>query len=166
MFRASIKRENKLTNQAQFSTMEELNSWLEREIANGSFGKSAHEEIIFDETGKELEVIQHPAEYTIEIEDISAQHAQEELKKEMLQKGALARKVCQDCLDIIAGFNIDRTLTAEQITQMQQTFGTIETLLRANRPASAKPLITALVPDGVLVTEQMKETVLAVLNEV
>lgn len=132
-----------------------------------NWGKAAYEESVFDVDGITIiETIQHPDEYVIIIEDITVQHEKDTLKQEMLAKGARARAVCQDCLDIIAGFNIDRVLTGAQVTQMQQTFGTIEALLRANRPASAKPLIEALTPDGVLVTQEMKSVILDVLAEV
>lgn len=89
MFRAIIKRENKITNQNENNSREDLVSWLEREIANGSFGKPEREEIIFDETGKELEVIKHPTEFTYEIVDITAEI---EAKKQAQEAKKLAKK--------------------------------------------------------------------------
>ena len=85
------------------------------------------------------------------------------VSSERKRLGKLARTVCEDALDIIAGWNMERSLTAEQITTLQETFGTIEALLRAARPHTVKPLIVALEADGTLFTEEMKTEVLDAL---
>jgi hypothetical protein len=85
--------------------------------------------------------------------------------KTLKELGAKSRLACQNCLDIIAGFNLQRQLTAEQITAMQSSFSTIQTALMTSRPTSAKFLIEALTPDGVIVTEIMKSSILAELEE-
>jgi hypothetical protein len=168
MFKATVKNlSNEITNEASFSTMGELNSWLEKEIANESFGKAAYDEIVRDEAdpGIIIETINHAAEYTVEIEDITLVTEKRESLEDKRLKGANARKACIDALDVIAGYNLDRVLSAEQITQMQSTFGTIQSALMTNRPSSAKALITAITPDGVLVSEAMKEDILEVLKD-
>lgn len=143
-FRIDIKKAGIVTNSAYFSSIDELNAWLEAETANGSFGEN----------------------FTYQIDDTTEEFNTLQLRIEMKAKGERARRICEECLDIIAGFNIDRALTGAQITQMQSQFGTIEAYLKANRPMSAKPLIQALIPDEDLITTQMKELVLAVLSEV
>lgn len=82
-----------------------------------------------------------------------------------IQAGRKAREVCQSVLDLIAGHNLDRELTLEQITQMQQAFGLAEQALRAGRPTLAKNAINALQPDGVLITAAMKQEALDLLSE-
>jgi len=88
----------------------------------------------------------------------------ERVKQERIAVGKRDRQKCETALDLIAGFNRERVLTIEQITQLQQTFSQAESLLRANRPDFASQVITAIVPDGVLITEEMKADVLEILN--
>lgn len=98
--------------------------------------------------------------YTIQIEDLTIQ-AQTEAK---VVAGKAAREACQLVLDFISGTNLDKELTIQQITQMQQTYANAEAALRAARPTLAKSLISAIEPDGVLVTEQEKSTCLELLK--
>lgn len=93
--------------------------------------------------------------------DKYARQAELNRKREL---GRLDRQKCESALDVIAGYNRERTLTIEQITQMQQTFAQAETLLRASRPDFASQVITAIVPDGELITQEMKDDVLGILN--
>lgn len=86
-------------------------------------------------------------------------------KKELLEAGKKAREVCTQCLDTIAGFNLSRLLTAEQISLMQSTFAQIQMALMTSRPSTAKFLISAMVVDEVLVTQEMKDDVLELLQE-
>lgn len=86
-------------------------------------------------------------------------------KKDLLDAGAKARVACVSCLDLIAGFNLSRSLTAEQITQMQSTFSQIQMALMTSRPSTAKFLINAIEVDGILLTTQMKSDVLELLQE-
>lgn len=97
------------------------------------------------------------------IQDITTQYNAEENKKQKIIEGAKARQACQNVLDLVAGYNLDNELTAEQITSMQTTFSSIFQLLLANRPSSAKSLISAIEPDGVIVTSQMKQDCLDLL---
>jgi hypothetical protein len=86
------------------------------------------------------------------------------VKNERIARGKEDRQKCENALDLIAGYNRERTLTIEQITQMQQTFAQAEALLRANRPDFAKQVIQAIQPDGTLITSEMKADVLAILE--
>ena len=88
----------------------------------------------------------------------------ERIKAERIAAGRQDRQKCETALDLIAGFNRERVLTIEQITQLQQTFAQAESLLRANRPDFASQVITAIVPDEVLITSEMKADVLEILN--
>lgn len=110
-----------------------------------------------------------PAPTMAQLFALRTTHAQADLKektlKEKLEKGKKAREVCESVLDLIAGYNYDRKLTAAQITEMQTTFGDIEKALKASRPTSAKALITAIVVDDVLVSQDMKDDCLSLLSE-
>lgn len=110
------------------------------------------------------ETIEVPAEYEVEIVDITEEINAANALAERKAKGSAARKVCTGALDLIAGYNLERELTAEQITQMQSTFGSIQSALMTSRPSSAKVLIEAIVPDDVIVTADMKAEILNVLT--
>jgi hypothetical protein len=79
--------------------------------------------------------------------------------------GKLARNACQSVLDLISGYNIDRELSAEQVTAMQVGFSDIEKALQSNRPSSAKQLISQVTVDGVVVTQEMKDIALELLKD-
>jgi hypothetical protein len=98
------------------------------------------------------------------IPSVEAEQAAQAQKQARIASGAADRAKCQNALDLIAGYNRERTLSFEQITQLQQTFAQAESLLRASRPDFAKQVITALVPDGILVTQEMKQDVLSLLE--
>ncbi len=98
MKQVSIKKNNIVTNQANFATQELADAFLAREIANKSFGKNERElteqqvlaegssisdaissRIVTDTQGQEIVLYTLPAEYTVEQEDITAQvQAQQE----------------------------------------------------------------------------------------
>jgi hypothetical protein len=90
MIKVSIKKQNKITNQAKFETQSEADAWLAKEEANQSFGKPEHTVVIpavLDEEGNEIspessEVI--PSEYEVIIQDVTAQVAQEKINAEAL----------------------------------------------------------------------------------
>lgn len=84
----------------------------------------------------------------------------EALVNSLKESGKKDRIMCENVLNLIGGFNRTRILTNEQITQMQTTFSTIQMLLMAARPSSAKALINTIVPDEVLVTTEMKNLIL------
>lgn len=83
--------------------------------------------------------------------------------KKML--GKKARIACQNCLDLIAGNNLNLNLTGEQITQQIQQFTPIQMALMNLRPTTAKHLINSIIPDGILITENLKESVLNELKD-
>lgn len=104
------------------------------------------------------------AQFVSEIIDITAEYESEQNKQAKIAAGKAARSVCESVLDLIAGYNLDRNLTAEQITQMQGTFANIELALKSSRPTTAKMLIQQVAVDGTLVTQQMKDDCLALLS--
>lgn len=97
------------------------------------------------------------------IAPVSAAKSAEDTRQARIAAGAAARQACQQVLDLISGFNLEQQLTIEQITIMQQNFELAERALRAGRPTLAKGAIQAIVPDGVIVTQEMKDEALALL---
>lgn len=89
-------KENVLGWSARFNTDEESDSWLNKHISKNTFGQPERtvcvkpEETVYDEDGNFVETIfaQYevvPAEYTIEILDLTEQIAQENLAKQQQQ---------------------------------------------------------------------------------
>jgi len=105
-----------------------------------------------------------PAEYEIEIIDNSAELEAQAIQSAKIQAGKDAREACQMVLDLIAGYNLDRELSMAEISQLQSLMSSPEAALRAGRPTLAKQFITAVAPDGVLVTEEMKQAALSLLS--
>lgn len=87
MKQVSIKNKisQTITNQAQFETQAEIDAWVEECEKVEAFGKPQHQIEILDENNQSFEPQQFetiPAEYTIEIEDVTAQVDQERINAE------------------------------------------------------------------------------------
>lgn len=141
-----------------------------------AFGKKAGEYLINELTELELSseitrrtdemgniLISIPNQYEVVIEDLTTQIEIENQKQAKIEAGRKAREACQNVLDYIAGANLDKQLSIEQITQMQSTYANAEAALRAGRPTYAKMFIESIVPDGVIVTAQEKSNCLDML---
>jgi hypothetical protein len=90
--------------------------------------------------------------------------ASDSARSQKIEAGKIARETCQMVLDLIAGYNLDRELTMEQISQLQNMLSQPEAALRAGRPSLAKLLISTIVPDEDLVTTEMKSEALLLLT--
>lgn len=185
MKRISIIKNNQITNQASFANDELLNEWLNRETLNLSFGYPERNLIDnpLNPVSEELKAIaisteqveiggiaftsyKIPAEFTYEIEDITAEVEAEDRRNSLIAQGEKTAKACKDAFNLISGYNQYRTLTSAQKDQMTATFAPIVQALKIHeRPSLAKSMIVAIEPDGVLVTEQMKADMLEVLKE-
>jgi hypothetical protein len=175
MKRISIIRGGEITNQVEMEATEAA-AWLERHLSMGTFGKQAYSydqetsPAVIDGNGNivtpaVVEKIHVPAEFEVQEEDVTTEVVTRNLKNQRIKDGKAARAVCEDVLDLVAGFNLDRELTAQQITSMQSALSQIEMALRASRPKTAKSLISAMAPDGVLVTQEMKDLCLQLLAD-
>lgn len=82
----------------------------------------------------------------------------------MIENGKKAKKCCDDVLAYISGVNASRNLSSEQIMQMSQTFSSIETVLNKGMPTTAKAMIVNLVPDENLITQNMKDSAIAIIS--
>lgn len=100
MIKVSIKKEGQVTNQAQFESQEQAETWFNQERSNRSFGKIdgwyPESSLNADELATELERItpeegtsgevqvRIPDQFEVEYEDISAQVEQEQINREAL----------------------------------------------------------------------------------
>lgn len=162
MVKITLYKDNTITNQAQFSTEAELNSWISYHESIKTFILSEKSEVSKDLDGNDI-VIVTPVTHTFVVEDISAEVATEAERQAKIEAGKKAREVCQKVLDYVAGENLGRELTIEQITEMQTIFKSAEAALRAGRPTYARAFINAIEPDEVLVPEYLKNTCLELL---
>jgi len=105
-----------------------------------------------------------PQDFEIEILDITAQHAAEQETQQLIAQGEANERKCRKALAYIGGYNEARNLDAAQTNTMQATFGTVFQMLLANRPNTAKQLITEIAVDDVLVTQQLKDVVIGLLS--
>ena len=174
MFKVIVTKNEKTIAEFIRLTEEIANAEIAKIIKNNSWGKpdrwltetdgthTTSREIEI-EIGSNMETITEyffPKEYSYTISDITAQHLAEQSRNARIETSKKVRALCDNILDLIAGFNLERNLTAEQITSLEGTFSNIQTLLLNKRPFSAKTLIQAITPDGVLVTEEIKASIL------
>lgn len=96
--------------------------------------------------------------------EFDAKQASDVAKETRKTLGANARLICAEVLDIVAGYNIERSATAAEKDAMEVTYGPILQALSVNRPMKAKPLIEAIPVDAV-VTQEMKDEILEVYTK-
>lgn len=172
----NIQNEVKCKN--EFETEAEANEWIELIKNSGIVGKgerwlpdfleNADTRTVsggLDKDGNEYFTTEylHPAEYTYEIIDITAQYEAEQSRQLKLDLGRKARAVCQEALDYVAGYNLVSEFSAEQVTQMATDFASIHQLLMANRPWTAITLIQAI---NNPVYDELKTELLSILAKV
>ena len=140
-FEVVVKRNNLETHRMVFSTEAKADAWIElHNHDKGAFGPLG--------------------EFTTAKTDITAQVQEEARLANVLAVGEKITDLCNSLSKMVVGYNYTRSLTALQIEEMTTTFSPIVTLVEGKRPFSAKPLIEAITPDGVVITEQMKSDLL------
>lgn len=172
MFNVKIKNvaSEVYTHGAQFETLELANEWVSKYSSHPAFpwGRPERQEEILGQDGLSQDPPQFetiPSEFEVEIIDITEETLLEIQKQAKIAAGKAAREVCQTVLDLVSGYNLDRELTLEQITEMQTLFANAESALRAGRPTYAKYFISQISVDGVLVTQEMKDLCLDLLGD-
>jgi hypothetical protein len=101
--------------------------------------------------------------FTVQYSDITVELEEKERVDLQVAKGERSKNICDRALSLIRGYN-GTNLTDEQIMEMMTSFSTLNELLRNGWVAKALEIVTAIVPDEVLVSSQMKEDVLNILN--
>lgn len=110
-------------------------------------------------------VHKYPENHFVEWVDLTEEWNKKLAIEAKIAIGKKAKEACQNVLDLISGYNLNRELTAEQISVMQTNFASIEKALQSGRPSLAKAYIAQIVPDEVLVTEEMKDMALLLLAD-
>lgn len=180
MIRTIVKDQltDEILYSGDFATQQQLDAWssvrfpqaerrMEKSQAQDLHGEDYAtyllEEVLEEFNEEEVTIAVLKPLAKIETEDVSAEYTANAAKEARKQAGKAARLKCNDALDIIAGWNLERELTAEQINTMSSTFAPVLQALQALRPTTAAALIDAIEPDDVLVTQEMKEEILSVL---
>lgn len=96
--------------------------------------------------------------------EFDAEVAKNEVRSQRKALGRQSRLISEEILDIVAGHSIQNNLNPAQKDQMEVDFASILQALKVNRPKKAKALILAVQPDGVLVTQEMKDEILEVYS--
>lgn len=166
MKRIQIKKNGIVTNQFELPALE-ADALLAKHLAKHTFGAPAVYESVKNETTGEFEqVLVTPAEpFEIIETDITAELAAAALKADKIAKGKAARQTCEEVLDLIGGFNIDRELTFAQKNEMKLIFSDAKQALNDFQPGYAKYFINMIEADGILVTQQMKDLCLELLAD-
>lgn len=176
MIKVQITKNNIVTNETIFPSLEEAQAWYTQESENGSFGllgrwvKEESEEAIDTReyvdynTGEILNEYLLPRDFSVQYLDISDEFSKAQDRQAKINAGVKAREACQSVLDYIAGANLDKELTIQQITSMQTTYANAEAALRAGRPTYAKQFISAITPDGIIITAAEKANCLSLLS--
>ena len=107
----------------------------------------------------------YPEGYVVEWIDLTEEWNKKLAIEAKIAIGKKAKEACENVLDLISGYNLNRELTVEQISVMQTNFSSIEKALQSGRPSLAKAYISQVIADGVLVTEEMKEMALLLLAD-
>lgn len=90
MIKINIKKQNVITNSAQFETQAEADSWLNEQIANESFGKAQHQKEVTpkiingDGTTTPATYVTVPSEYTVEQVDVTNEVNQSKVNADSL----------------------------------------------------------------------------------
>lgn len=128
----------------------------------------SHEEPIgaFLATDEELEerLTKIPEGTIYEVADITAEYEKTKRISDNEALGAADEARCLRALRYIGGFNRMRDLSFEQITEMQMMFANTQEALRSNRPDWAVMFISSIEVDGTIVTSEMKEDCLDILE--
>lgn len=154
----------------KLSLIDNLGMAINQFLSTKTFERTKDDGICFKENGfdwffKNLEKPKAEELY-IAYETYLANKTEEERKQAIIETGKKAREACDKALDVISGYNQERELTPEQITEMATTFTPIINALSIlKRPGVAKGLIQAATVDGVVITEAMKVDILDALKD-
>lgn len=133
------------------------------EMEQVEIGIDEEENPIYEERIKLVDVLVAPQNYEVIIEDVTDEVIKRDLVLEKRAKGKAAAEACNAVLELVGGFNIDRELTFEQKNEMKVLFAEANEALKERQPGYAKYFINSLVPDGILLTQEMKDLCIELL---
>jgi hypothetical protein len=157
MYKVKIIKNEIETHGASFESMELANAWLEKGKNAEWWGKPEQIELDLEgvPTGNII-----PAEYTVLIEDITAQIE----KEKALEKSKLALALGADLVAEIRLLNINKNMSAEVYLALiqDQSLAAIERLLWVGSFETAKAFIQAYV--GPYYTEEDKIFIISLID--
>jgi len=150
----------------------------EDDLVEDEFQKTILEawtESVVDEEGNPTgETIEHDAvietwvnllpEYEIEITDITVEYEAEQDEMALIKSGEESTNKCNKILNYLSGYNKAQNFTLEQINTMRTTFANVDSYLRAGMPESALIEVNSATPDGEVVTQVLKDKIIAMLG--
>jgi hypothetical protein len=169
MKKLTVKQNNVIKQEVEFGNDEALNEFIATlNAGNTAWGKASYEreltpKVLDQNTGEVLEEATYetvPAEFTYEVIDVTEEVELRNRLEGLVSKGREFEEACMDCLRIVGAYNEERSLTLEQILEMGTLFANIEQVLNRRMPKTAKALVSQLTPDGVLVTQELKNLLL------
>lgn len=96
--------------------------------------------------------------------DYKAKKEKENRIKQKIALGEMTDNACTSVFKLIQGYNVDRKLTKEQKDQMIVLFAPALQAISVRRPLELKKYIQSITPDGILVTDDIKEDILTILG--
>ena len=137
MIQASIKKQDQITNQASFPTMEEAQAWLSKHEGMKTFGEPAQtiqqqveispaviaeDGSVLQEAVTEMQEVHIPGSYQVEILDITSQLEQEAINAQSMALLAECdwkrqRHISQKALGIATSLSDEEYLTMEAACQ-------------------------------------------------
>lgn len=154
-------------------------AWIAESLSINSWGKPEREIVALSEAYDEADILSTrteeidgvtteyvtlKAEYVIEVEDITEAYNAEQALQQTLANGQRAEAACKQVKAYVTGYNMSRSMTSEEVSSFVATFGTIQLVLDANRPNTARVLIEAVSVDGAVVTQTLKDNCLLILT--
>jgi hypothetical protein len=157
MYKIKIIKNEIKTHGASFESIELANAWLDEGKNAEWWGKSEQIELDLDgvPTGNII-----PAEYTVVIEDITAQLE----KEKALEKSKLALALGADLVAEIRLININKNMSAEVYLALiqDQSLAAIERLLWVGSFETAKAFIQSY--DGPFYTSEEKLSIITLID--
>lgn len=155
----------KVWGQGTFYTGEDLNYYRQQE-QNLVFGKP--DRWVREDLREPYELLLTPLE-TREVEGYLEYHYPSDYtftyslssteSNETVAAGIRCRKCCEEIHNYVTGYNLGRPIST---TLFQQTFNSVFQLILANRPNSLKLAVQAVPVDGVLVPQDLKDTIMSI----
>jgi hypothetical protein len=102
--------------------------------------------------------------FSLSIIDISSEYILSDRIQTLSRLGEPDDSYCKICLNVIRGYNKEKAFTTEQIIAMANSFSNIDYCLTKGMPKSSKNLITAMIPDEVIITSELKNLLLEILK--
>jgi len=158
----------KIWGQGTFYNGEDLNLFRKQEV-EGVFGNP--DRWVREDLRDPYELLLIPLE-TREVEGKTEYHYSSDYiftvsltpieANETIATGIRCRKCCEEVHNYVTGYNFARQINT---TEFQQAFNSVFQLVLANRPNSLKAAVQSVPVDGVLVPQDLKDTLMSIFRK-